>query len=389
MSIHPAHLISPDQYLNPSALIPLCAYQTDVTLVGKNIPDIPFPICSKFYPTLLEGELCYVINISSLTMTKTKEGLRNGLLLVLDLGNPDTSQESMSIKHNFQSINLEPESKQSSLAKIYLNTLARFTSFKSGTYAMSALKQMTGTDSFLALPVGQKKCQIETFEACWTKTYVELVQSQCGCVPWALFSALSLEKPTFCSPDKSACYTAVSSNITGCMVSCTGLYADIDFTEDRLLAKDHTEKGNGNMSYNFYLRVLVSDGRKEIDRDKLFSMLETYKQYKSKYAQNIVFDSEQRSLSMKATITLAFIHLFSATTIEENLQLIQIFFDTATFDEIERDVKVTLEAQLGLIGGTMGLLTGFSILSGVEIVYYLIKFFMSLKTSRLQVAQGK
>ena len=35
--------------------------------------------------------------------------------------------------------------------------------------------------------------------------------------------------------------------------------------------------------------------------------------------------------------------------------------------------KVTTEAQLGLIGGTMGLLTGFSILSGVEIVYYLLR----------------
>ena len=39
------------------------------------------------------------------------------------------------------------------------------------------------------------------------------------------------------------------------------------------------------------------------------------------------------------------------------------------------DDQVTTEAQLGLIGGTMGLLTGFSILSGVEIVYYLIRFF--------------
>ena len=35
--------------------------------------------------------------------------------------------------------------------------------------------------------------------------------------------------------------------------------------------------------------------------------------------------------------------------------------------------KVTTEAQLGLIGGTMGLLTGFSILSGVEIVFYLFR----------------
>ena len=59
------------------------------------------------------------------------------------------------------------------------------------------------------------------------------------------------------------------------------------------------------------------------------------------------------------------------------MQLVQIYFDTATFDVIERDVKMTVTRQLGLIGGTMGLLTGFSILSAVEIVYFLAKFFMS------------
>ena len=77
-------------------------------------------------------------------------------------------------------------------------------------------------------------------------------------------------------------------------------------------------------------------------------------------------------------------------TIENTpLKVIQIYFDTATYDEIERDVKVTLEAQLGLIGGTMGLLTGFSILSGVEIIYFAVKLFMSLTTSRVKLAQGK
>ena len=127
----------------------------------------------------------------------------------------------------------------------------------------------------------------------------------------------------------------------------------------------------------------------EVDREKLIYLLEKYKQYKSKYAQNIVFDSKQQSLSMKAKTNWLIIQLFPATTLVENLQLIQIYFDTATFDEIERDVKVTMEAQLGLIGGTMGLLTGFSILSGVEIIYFAIKLFMSFRTSRLQLAQGK
>ena len=66
--------------------------------------------------------------------------------------------------------------------------------------------------------------------------------------------------------------------------------------------------------------------------------------------------------------------------------MIQIYFETATYDEVERDVKLTTTAALGLVGGTMGLLTGFSILSGVEIIYYLAKFFMSLRTFRAELA---
>ena len=56
-----------------------------------------------------------------------------------------------------------------------------------------------------------------------------------------------------------------------------------------------------------------------------------------------------------------------------------IHLSTATFDEVEKAEKVTIEAALGLIGGTMGLFTGFSILSGVEIIFFLAKFFMSLR----------
>ena len=51
----------------------------------------------------------------------------------------------------------------------------------------------------------------------------------------------------------------------------------------------------------------------------------------------------------------------------------QIYFDMATYDEVERDKKIKTEAQLSLIGGTMGLLTGFSIISGVEIIFFLFR----------------
>ena len=63
--------------------------------------------------------------------------------------------------------------------------------------------------------------------------------------------------------------------------------------------------------------------------------------------------------------------------LSSTLQLVEIFFDTATFDDIERDKKINTEAQLGVIGGTMGLLTGFSIISGVEIIFFIFRSFLN------------
>ena len=44
--------------------------------------------------------------------------------------------------------------------------------------------------------------------------------------------------------------------------------------------------------------------------------------------------------------------------------------------------RVNLESALGVIGGTMGLFTGFSVLSAVEIVYYALKYLPSLPECR-------
>ena len=51
----------------------------------------------------------------------------------------------------------------------------------------------------------------------------------------------------------------------------------------------------------------------------------------------------------------------------------RIYFDTPTFNRIKKDRAAKFEDMLSAIGGTMGLLTGFSIISAVEIIYFLIK----------------
>ena len=48
----------------------------------------------------------------------------------------------------------------------------------------------------------------------------------------------------------------------------------------------------------------------------------------------------------------------------------RIYFDTPTFHRIEKDRAAKFVDMLSAVGGTMGLLTGFSIISGVEILYF-------------------
>ena len=69
---------------------------------------------------------------------------------------------------------------------------------------------------------------------------------------------------------------------------------------------------------------------------------------------------------------------------DSTLQLVQIFFDTASFDEIERDEEIKVENQISLIGGTMGLFTGFSIISGIEMIYFAIKIFFNSTRAKME-----
>ena len=58
-----------------------------------------------------------------------------------------------------------------------------------------------------------------------------------------------------------------------------------------------------------------------------------------------------------------------------NLKFVRIYIDTPAFDLITKDTSAKFVDMLSAIGGTFGLLTGFSIISGVEILYFLVKAF--------------
>ena len=162
-------------------------------LLERDEKGVNFTSCSKFKPTVLEGQLCYSLNISSIEKEKTKVVKGEGLVIILDQGvlPSDDPQEEEIKATNKMSLNLGSSAVDKSSARIYLNTLSSFTGHKAGSYAMTALKKMTGTDGFLKQSDEDKKCISSTWQECEAKGYIENVQKRCDCVPWALSGALS------------------------------------------------------------------------------------------------------------------------------------------------------------------------------------------------------
>ena len=56
----------------------------------------------------------------------------------------------------------------------------------------------------------------------------------------------------------------------------------------------------------------------------------------------------------------------------------RIYFGAETFSQVTKDKFVKFVDEISAIGGTMGLFTGFSIMSAVEIVYFGIKIIVSM-----------
>ena len=60
-----------------------------------------------------------------------------------------------------------------------------------------------------------------------------------------------------------------------------------------------------------------------------------------------------------------------------NLRSVKIVFDVRPYyDRVIKDRAAKPVDMLSAIGGTMGLLTGFSLISGAEIVYFTVKIIL-------------
>ena len=170
-----------------SALVPFCSYQGDSDMLGQRRPELDnLTVCDKFEPTILEGQLCYSIDIAKLEKRQTEAGKSKGLFLLLDPSPYQIQDDERSVK--------DQRNRQQTF-KVYIHTLSPFTAYGPGAFAMSSLKRMTGTTSFLQLPDNQKKCAIHNREECQTDKFFSQVKANCSCVPlpWSLIMNDNIE----------------------------------------------------------------------------------------------------------------------------------------------------------------------------------------------------
>merc|ERR1712192_253844 len=201
-----------------------------------------------------------------------------------------------------------------------------------GKYALSAIKEVAGTSPFLSMDQKIKLCQSEeTYHHCMTKEFIKKGLEACGCVPFKLRDFTKNE--TVCLPKGNQCYMALTVDFEKCSAPCEGLYADIEQSQD------------------------FTDITTKEDMSKVLIQYENFKNgFDNKNTNSMKIAGYQR---------------------KTKLHWVKIYFATPTFDLIKKDEKANFETKFSTVGGTFGLLAGFSIISGVEIVYFLVKKFCS------------
>ena len=204
MNANPPHMVTNEGAVMASAFIPFCSFGTNMKILGEYISNLTFPVCNKFTPILLGGELCYELDVKSAVgnQIKSASGRSAGLMLLLDY-NSERFVEPKKLKLSKENDNVEkeitmdldivPEANEVA-AKIYIHTLARNVGFGSGSYVLKALKKMVGTKNFLEMSFEDKQCSVELYEKCKEEEFIKQGSAVCGCHPAALGPAWPVQE---------------------------------------------------------------------------------------------------------------------------------------------------------------------------------------------------
>ena len=196
----PAHILTNDGKMMPSALIPFCSFGS--VMKGKHAQNISFPVCDLFDPVVHDGRLCFQMDMAK-KMPKEKTVQGKGLTLIID-ANIEKSVSKPIKSHqcnNPKGLDLQEASVENKmLVEVNIGTLAPYHAFGPGNYILTAVKQMSASEGFLSMSSEKRKCDNEKFEDCQRRLFQEGIK-QCGCTPQSLIPSLQDQSQVLLFPN--------------------------------------------------------------------------------------------------------------------------------------------------------------------------------------------
>ena len=211
VSHHPPHLLDQHNHRMPSALIPFCAFGWNMSVLGELLEGedtLHHPVCTKFRPTLLAGQLCYLLDLETVEgVSPSARGNQHGLTLFVDSYKLQGRSLAMNVDVGWNTLLTLMGAKQvnkdklpfqeptrdalltNSEWKVIINTLEPFTINKAGTYSLSSVKLMEGTENFLDMDIDKRNCGKESHSDCMRRRFLSDLEDKCGCLPFGFTAA--------------------------------------------------------------------------------------------------------------------------------------------------------------------------------------------------------
>jgi len=340
VSNHPVHIIDEVGELSPTSLIPFCEFGGNMSVMGVKIDQFDVPVCTSFRPKIIRDQLCYTVDPNEY---KNKIDLKGELSLSFYINyNEDRQMEDTN--------NTEQHS-------IIVNTIEPMELSLNMKHYFNVIKEISVTDSFLSLDKDIRGCQEESYDKCTTRKYMNTLMNKCQCLP---FQFRVTNKSPLCTAEDLDCVSSIDNKDNSeCLQQCSGILVT-SYSQEKINDRlSNTVNGMIEyMSKKYYDFSLLAEQFKGFEtksdiKDKIIKLSADYWKYKGFYN----FSSQYKEYEHE----------------RPNLKYVKIQFNAPVFDKVTKDRSAKFADQLSAIGGTMGLLTGFSIISGMEIVYFAVK----------------
>ena len=114
--------------MNPSSFIPFCAFGKNMSKMGAYNEYFNLSVCDKFRPTVLDGQLCYKVDVMLLDDVEVGIGIETGLTFLMDYNTERMVWDSNHILGGNDDISLQNmilEDNSEVGATLYIETLGR------------------------------------------------------------------------------------------------------------------------------------------------------------------------------------------------------------------------------------------------------------------------